>query len=279
MKVNPLDIAREVTAARSGGPAVVLATVISAPEGAVPIGSKLLLRADGSRLGGLDGGGLDEAVVAVLPEVLRRHRLQTYYFTLAGEQVSRSEAGRQPVYQVMIEPHEPTSKLVVVGGGHIGKALAEIGKLCDFHVAVIDDRPDYANRERFPDIDEVICGDFVESLRNYPIDGSTYVVCVTRGHKHDEMSLRQVVDSPAAYIGMIGSRRRVSAVLQHIIEDGADPQAVAGVHTPIGLDIGAETPEEIAVSIMAEIIQVRRGGSGQAMKEVKRARKTSAPTT
>jgi len=258
-------------AARTGGPAVVLATVISGPSD-IPAGTKLLFRQDGSRVGVLDEGALEAAVATAAADVLRGHRLRTFYFSPTGERLTRQRVEQGKAYQVMIEPHEATARLIIVGGGHVGKALAEIGKLCDFHVVIIDDRPDYANRERFPDADEVICGDFVESLRGYPIDNNSYVVCVTRGHKHDEISLRQVVDSPAAYVGMIGSKRRVGAVLQHIVADGADSAAVARVHTPIGLDIAAETPEEIAVAIMAEIIQVRRGGSGRPMKETKKVR-------
>jgi xanthine dehydrogenase accessory factor len=114
-------------------------------------------------------------------------------------------------------------------------------------------------------------------LNDYPIDANTYIVCVTRGHRHDETSLRLVVDSPAAYVGMIGSKRRVGAVLQHLVEDGADREHVARVRTPIGLDIGAETPEEIGVAIMAEIIMERRGGSGSPMKRAGKAGHGIAP--
>ena len=196
------------------------------------------------------------------------------------DELKRSLARGEPAgggYQVMIERHEPAATLVIAGGGHIGKALATIGDLCGFSVVVVDDRPDYANQERFPEADRVLCGDFSEVLRGLPVDANTYIVTVTRGHKHDEESLRQVVASPAAYVGMIGSKRRAAAVLQHLIDEGLDAEAVGRVHTPIGLDIGAETPEEIAVAIMAEVVQVRRGGSGQPMREVKKARRGVAP--
>jgi xanthine dehydrogenase accessory factor len=149
--------------------------------------------------------------------------------------------------------------------------------MCGFSVEVVDDRPEYANAERFPEADRITQGRFDEVLHGYPIDRNTYVVCVTRGHKHDEISLRAVAGSPAAYVGMIGSKRRVNAVLRHLIEDGVDPDAVARVHTPIGLDIGAETPEEIAVSIMAEIIMSRRGGSGAQMRGLKGIRRGVSP--
>ena len=277
-RLDPITIANELLAARStGGQPVVLATVISGPEGDVAIGGKLLLRADGSIAGSLGSGPFQGAVLEAAREVASLHHLQMYYITPQGQSIGRIQAEQTPAYHVMIEPHEASPKLVVVGGGHVGKALAEIGKMCAYHVAVVDDRPDYANRDRFPNIDEVICKDFVEALSQYPIDNNTYVVCVTRGHKHDESSLRQVVDSDAAYVGMIGSKRRVTAVLEHILADGVSPELIAKVHTPIGLDIGAETPEEIAVSIMAEIIQDRKGGSGRAMKDVKRIKAAGAP--
>ncbi len=271
-------IAAEVVAALDGGPPVLVATVIAAPpEAPVAVGAKLLLRSDGFTLGALDDGPMQDAVQAEAADAFRRHGVQSLFFALDGARLSRQEAGSQPSYQVMLEVHERAATLLVVGGGHIGKALATIGNLCGFSVAVVDDRADYANADRFPEADRVICGDFVETLREFPIDGNTYIVCVTRGHKHDEASLRQVADSPAAYVGMIGSRRRVSTVLKHLIDDGADPEAVARVHTPIGLHIGAETPEEIAVSIMAEVIQVRRGASGRSMREMKGVRRGVAP--
>ena len=181
------------------------------------------------------------------------------------------------MYQVMLEVHERPATLLIIGAGHVGKALATIGDMCGFSVEVIDDRPEFANAERFPEADRITCGRFEEVLDGYPIDANTYVVCVTRGHKHDETSLRLVAPTDAAYVGMIGSKRRVGAVLQHLVEDGVDPRAVERVYTPIGLDIGAETAEEIAVSIMAEIIRARRGGSALSTREVVGRRRGVVP--
>src|SRR3712207_3958227 len=165
----------------------------------------------------------------------------------------------------MVEVVEAPARLVIVGGGHIGRSLCRMGAECGFSVTVIDDRPDYANRERFPEADRVICADFEAALGELPVDHNSYIVLVTRGHKQDELSLRSLVVRPAAYLGMIGSKRRTGAVLQHLADDGFDAEALTRVRTPIGLDIGAETPEEIAVSILAEMIMVRRGGSGRPM--------------
>ena len=271
-------IFEEVLAAQAAGPPVVLATVVQAPPDAeIALGAKLLLRRDGGTLGSLGGGALEAAVIADAGDAFRRHSVESVFYAPDGARRSRRQAEGVLAYQVMLELHEPPATLVIVGGGHIGKALATIGDLCGFSVVVIDDRPDYANQERFPEAGRVVCGDFAEVLRELPIDSNTYVVTVTRGHKHDEESLRQVVGTPAAYVGMIGSKRRVGAVLQHLVGEGLDPEAVRRVHTPIGLDIGAETPEEIAVAIMAEVLQVRRGGSGRPMREVKKARRGVAP--
>jgi xanthine dehydrogenase accessory factor len=269
-------IAEEINAALTGGPGVLVATVISAPDDADDqVGAKMLVRADGTTLGSLGGSALDEEVRRETPDAFRRHGVETLYLTPDGNRVTRQEA--EDAFQVMIEVHERPATLLIIGGGHIGKALAVIGDLCGFSVEVVDDRPEYANAERFPEAERISQGRFDEVLEGYPIDGNTYVVCVTRGHKHDETSLRAVAPSPAAYVGMIGSKRRVSAVLQHLVEDGVDPDAVARVHTPIGLDIGAETPEEIAVSIMAEIVMVRRGGTGGQMRGLKGVKRGVAP--
>ena len=275
---NTARIAREVLAAREGGTPVLVATVIAAPTaGAARVGAKLLVRRDESASGSLGLEPLDGAVLREAADAFRRHGVETLYLSVSGERLTRQQAEGTDAYQVMIEVHERPASLLVVGGGHVGKALAELGAMCGFLVTVVDDRPEYANAERFPAAERVLCGRFDEVLADYPADENTYAVCVTRGHRHDEISLRAVVGKPAAYIGMIGSKRRVGAVLQHLVETGVDPQAAARVHTPIGLDIGAETPEEIAVAIMAEIIQVRRGGSGRPMKETRPGHKGVAP--
>ena len=155
--------------------------------------------------------------------------------------------------------------LIVVGGGHVGACLAKVAHDAGWRIVVVDDRPDFANAERFPDADEIFCEDYGDALSRYPINSATYVIAVTRGHKHDEIALKAVINSPACYIGMIGSKRRVATVLRHLEEEGVAKDKLDRVWTPIGLDIGAETPEEIAVSIAAEMIMVRRGGNGGSM--------------
>lgn len=270
-------IAAEMVAAAEGGPSVVVATLIRVPAGGVDLGAKLLVRADGSRVGGLGGGPLEEAVAADALAALsdrRRSAVQARYYTPAGQRVDGPEA--EAAYQVMLELVEARPVLLVVGAGHIGQAVTRLGEHVGFSVAVVDDRPEFASRDRLPEADRIVCGDPTESLRAFPIDGSTYVVLVSRGHRQDEQALREVATRGAAYVGMIGSRRRVTTVLQHLADEGFPEEALRRVRTPIGLDIGAETPEEIAVSIVAEIIQARRGGTGRPLSARQRE-KTTAP--
>ncbi|UCE59847.1 MAG: XdhC family protein [Phycisphaerales bacterium] len=168
----------------------------------------------------------------------------------------RVQSSTGPVeYRVRLE--EPP-RLVIAGGGHIGRVLAEMMLPLGFHVTVIDDRSDFANPERFPPPIKPVTGDIAKTLSDWPIDTNTYVVIVTRGHKHDEEALGAVLDSPAKYLGMIGSRRKIKVIYDDLKHAGATQAQLDRVHSPIGLDIGAVTPEEIGISIAAELISVRR---------------------
>ncbi len=163
---------------------------------------------------------------------------------------------------------KPRPMLLICGAGHIAVPLASMGDLLGFRVVVLDDRKRYANRERFPMADEVISEPFSEALEGLPIDASAAVVLVTRGHSHDVECLLQVIDKETGYLGMIGSRRRVQGVFHLLGEErGIDPARLARVHAPIGLDIGARTPAEIALAIASEIVLVLRGGTGAPMKK------------
>ena len=251
------EIAAEIVLALEGGPPVLVATLIAGPGD--NIGAKLLVRTDGTTLGSLGTSDLDEAIMRAAEDDFLRHRGTSVVLLTEGGAVIRPSAATGNEHQVMVEVHEQPVRLLIAGGGHVGKALSAMAAMCGFRVTIVDDRPEYAGPDRFPEADQVIRGRYDEVLAEFPVDANTYVVAVTRGHRHDEVSLQSVVGRGAAYVGMIGSRRRAKAVLQHLVEAGGDPEAVAAVNTPIGLDIGAETPEEIAVAIMAEMIGVRRG--------------------
>lgn len=165
--------------------------------------------------------------------------------------------------RLLFEISRPPLELVICGGGHVGQAVAKAGRLLEFKVTVIDDRADFAARDKFPDSQvNLIADDFVAALRSLRITPATHVVIVTRGHRHDEICLHTVIDQPARYIGMIGSRRRTTTIRERLKREGVAPELLRRVHAPIGLDIGALTPEEIALAILAEIVLVRRGGTG-----------------
>lgn len=162
--------------------------------------------------------------------------------------------------EVYIEPVQPQPVLVLVGAGHIAHALAPMASAAGFDVLVIDDRPSFANSERFPTASRCIVGDIAQSLQELPADSRTYIVIVTRGHRHDADALRVALHKPAAYVGMIGSKRKITVIYRDLLQRGeATLEQVANVHAPLGLDIGAETVGEIAVSILAELVAVRRG--------------------
>jgi xanthine dehydrogenase accessory factor len=173
--------------------------------------------------------------------------------------------------EIFVEVQRRPPTLIIVGAGHVAVPLAQLGKMIDFEVVVLDDRPLYANQKRFPMADRVLVQPFAETLRQWPIDEDTFLVLVTRGHSHDVESLLEVINSPARYIGMIGSKRRVKAVFELLeSEKGVDPAKLERVYAPIGLDIGAESPAEIAIGVIAEIINVYRGGRAVSLSDALR---------
>lgn len=170
---------------------------------------------------------------------------------------------------ILIEPFFPEPRLVILGGGHIAKPLAEFGRKVGFATAIVDDRPFFANANRFPDA-EVICDDFDKSFEKLNIKKSDFIVIVTRGHRHDGICLRNALKYETKYTGMIGSKRRVDGMIKQLLDEGYSQEELDEIHTPIGLRIGAVTPEEIAISIIAEIISIRRnGGDGSKINKAK----------
>lgn len=210
-----------------------------------PLGTKLFVNKQGEVFGTLTCGDISN---------------------LIQKQASTARLERKPRLiswggiQLLFEPVAAEYRLLILGGGHIALPLANMGKVLGYHVTVVDDRTSFANSARFPFVDQVICDDFVKAIHNSDIGSQTLVVIVTRGHRHDKVCLREIIKYPAHYIGMIGSKRRVKALLAELQEEGISQERLSTIHSPIGLKIGAETPEEIAVSILAEIIKTYRGG-------------------
>lgn len=171
-----------------------------------------------------------------------------------------------PRVRLFIDPAPLKLKLLILGAGHISLPLSMMAKILGYHVTVVDDRPFFASKSRFSTADSVICDDFVQAIRQIDIDLNTCVVIVTRGHRHDKLCLKEILKYPNMYTGMIGSRRRVKSLLSELEEQGVPQEYLQKVHSPIGLNINAETPEEIAVSILGELINVHRGGSMESLK-------------
>ncbi|ADL12013.1 XdhC family protein [Acetohalobium arabaticum] len=162
--------------------------------------------------------------------------------------------------EVYFEPVIEEPRLLIFGAGHVAQSLAQVSKMADFKVTVMDDREDMVNRQRYPQADKLVCAEFDEYLENVQIKENDYLVIVTRGHQHDYDVLREVIDSKARYIGMIGSSRKVKILFKNLQEkEGISQELIDKVYAPIGVDIASETPAEIAISIIAEIISIRRG--------------------
>jgi xanthine dehydrogenase accessory factor len=257
--VEALGHARRAVAA--GPPAVGVVVLDASGPGAPAAGERMVVWA-AEHAGTLGSAALDAEAVSAA-----RARLAPP--AAAGTHVLEAEGVRCTVY---VEPHRPRPELVIVGAGHIARPLCSVGALLGFRVTVLDDRPEFATRERFPEAAEVLRADFADPFRDVAIHELTHLVLVTRGHKYDFEALRDLLHRPhaPAYVGMVGSRRRVRAALEQLVREGIPRERLASVHAPIGLDVGAETPEEIAISIAAEIVLVRRGGTGVPLRDRER---------
>ncbi len=249
------------------GESFALCTIISA-QGSTPrhIGSKMLVFENGNFTGTVGGGELehrvlDEAWVAITDG---KPRKLSYSMT----DPSRGDPGLcGGQVEVFVEPVLPAPKIIVIGGGHVGKAVAHLAKWLGFRVAVSDDREEFCTPEVNPDADEFFPVSMAELPKHTNINRQTYLILTTRGVSTDVPGLPALLETRAAYIGVIGSRRRWSMTVKGLVENNISPEKIAQIHSPIGLELNAETPEEIAVSIMAEIIMLRNEGTGKMMKE------------
>lgn len=255
-------LARTIAQAMASNVGAALATVVKAPDQCpAAVGNKMLIYLDGTVSGTLGLADLDEQVRQDAMRSIPSQRSALHSYTV------RQPGGFEWELDVFIEVFTTAAQLLILGAGHIAVPLAKLGKMLGFTVTVMDDRASFANRERFPEADRIIVGDFDQVLRDYPWVPNTYVVLVTRGHEFDVVSLRHILQWDVAYIGMIGSKRRVWAVHKLLHEEGMSIERLQRLYAPIGLDIGAETPAEIAVSIVAEIIKVRRGGRAESLSD------------
>ena len=248
-----LDYAKEIDDAYEGGPSVALASLIkSAPGKNLPTGAKLFIREDGSTEGSLGAPDLDRDAVK------RAHGLMA----MGRNEYAIAEDGAE----YFIEAYTTPPQLVICGGGHVSFALAAHAKPLGFRLFITDDREEFANPERFPNADIIVAKKPEDALDELPINPNTFIVVATRGHRFDNVALAAAAATPARYVGLMGSKRKTILIYEDLVRMGLDEQRLRDIRSPIGLDIRARTPEEIAVSIMGEILMFRLGGTGLPMK-------------
>ncbi|HET7751000.1 MAG TPA: XdhC/CoxI family protein [Terriglobales bacterium] len=254
-----MDIYEEIVKLRREGRRGAVATIVSV-RGSIPSfrTAKMLVRDDGSIEGTIGGGCVEADVWQAAREVMEEEKPRTLTFNLNQNPKYDTGLVCGGTLDIFIEPVLPVPVLYLFGAGHVAVNLYKVAHNAGFDVIVVDDREAYANRERFPEAREIHAEDFDQTMAKLAPNESAYIVIVTRGHRDDMRVLRWAVQTPARYIGMIGSRRKVIAIYHELEKEGLPPELFNRVHAPVGLDIGAVTPEEIAVAITAELIALRR---------------------
>ena len=252
-------LAAAAAALKRGDP-VALVTVVRA-NGSTPqrAGAKMLVFPDGRTIGTIGGGCYENDALWKAREALVTGRSALLHYDLNDDFAQENGLVCGGQMDVHIDPLEPTPQLFIVGAGHVGWHLGRLGVEAGFRVHVIDDREKFANPERFPGAEQVIVEPIPEWLHRTELPPSAFVVVVTRGHTHDLDAMRALAARDLKYLGLIGSRAKVRRIFDLLLEERLPTECLSRVHAPIGLDIGAVTPAEIAVSIMAELIAVRRG--------------------
>ena len=246
-----LPMASEIVNAYEGGNPVSLATVVNVPQDGTNLGAKLLLRMDGSVMGSLGSPKLDSQGI----EIARR----------VADMGNAESLTTNDGTELFVEGFTTPPTLVMVGGGHVGKTTADLAHTLGYRVYVVDDRPEFANEGRFPYAEQIVVSPYEQWSNHLTLNVNSFVVVATRGHRFDDMALESALATNARYIGLLGSRRKTLMIYQRLARQGIPVERLKQVHSPIGLDIGALTPEELAVSILSEIIMVRRGGGGGQM--------------
>jgi xanthine dehydrogenase accessory factor len=254
-----MDIYGEIVKLQRAGHRGAVATIVNV-RGSVPSfkTAKMLVRDDGSICGTIGGGCVEAEVWQAAREVMANETSRTLSFDLNQDPKYDTGLVCGGTLEIFIEPILPPALLYIFGAGHVAYGLYKVARNAGFEVVVADDREAYANRERFPEARQVITEDFDQALAGLTPNESSYIVIVTRGHRDDMRVLRWAVQTQARYIGMVGSKRKAITIFRELTREGLKPELFDRVHSPVGLDIGAITPEEIAVAIVAEISAIRR---------------------
>ena len=254
-----MDVYEEIILLRREGRSCALASIINT-VGSIPGSSsaKMLVRDDGSILGTIGGGAGELEVIAIAREVIASEKPQTISFNLTQRPGIDAGMVCGGSLDIFVEPIVPNPTLYIFGAGHTGLATYRVARSAGFDVVVVDNREAFANRERFPDAKGIVVAELDVAVLQLAPNPASYVVSLTPGHLSDMRVLRWAITTEARYIGMMGSRRKVTGIFQELQKEGVPPQRLADVHAPIGLEIGADNPEEIAISIVAELIACRR---------------------
>lgn len=260
-----MDIFAEISRLRREGRKAALATIIQV-QGSIPSyeSSKILVRDDGSIVGTVGGGCVEAEVWTAAQEVMREEKPRRLHFNLNNNPELDNGLICGGSLDIFVEPILAAPTVYLLGGGHVSLYVSKVANLAGFDTVIVDDREAFASKDRFPEAREAYAGAWEETLPKLPVNNFSYVVIVTRGHKGDLDCLRWAVTTPARYVGMIGSKRKIIEIFKVLEREGVTPERLESVHAPIGLDIGALTPEEIAVAIVAEMIAVRRGAEPSA---------------
>ena len=252
------DIYQVIVDFRKKGVKAALATIVDKSGSApLPPGFKCLVLETGKVIGTIGGGIIESKVVTIAKDVIRDKQPRLLSYDLSGMNVKGATPLCGGSIKVFVEPISNTDSVIVFGAGHIGKILAKILNLVDFRVIVIDDRKDYANQKNFPTADRIIVSESKKAFGKIVVDDSTFIIITTRGHTIDREIIEWALSTSAKYIGMIGSTRKFDLFSEDLLKKGITKKQLAKVHTPIGLEIHAKTPAEIAVSIVAEMVKIR----------------------
>jgi xanthine dehydrogenase accessory factor len=259
-----MDVFEELVRLRRLGQRCALATIVEV-NGSIPSfeSAKMLIREDGSFAGTIGGGCVEAEVWNAAREVLETERPRHLRFNLGQDAAYDNGLICGGQLTVFVEPIVPQPQALIFGGGHISKALSKVAALAGFATVIIDNREQFANRERFPEASDIHAAEYEEVFPLLNVHSSTYIIIVTRGHRDDMRVLRWAVTTQPKYLAMIGSKRKTIAIIKELEKEGIAREAFEQLHAPMGLDIGAVTPEEIAVSVVAEMIAVRRNAEGE----------------
>ena len=257
-----MDVFEELVRLRNLGQKCALATIVEV-RGSIPSyeSAKLLVREDGSLLGTIGGGCVEAEVWTAARDVLDTEKPRRLTFNLGQDAAYDNGLICGGQLEVFVEPVLPVPHAFIFGAGHISKSLSKVATLAGFVTVVIDNRESFANRDRFPEAQEVHAEEYEELFPKLAINETSYLIIVTRGHRDDMRILKLAIATPARYIAMIGSKRKVLNVIRELEKEGVPRAAFERIHAPMGLDIGAISPEEIAVSVTAEMIAVRRNAA------------------